>query len=76
MNGDFGVLGASNCFVIGENLRKQALSNNFNAAHSRKRKSFKIYETVKVNLIYIYIFGQNSCETLSNRQRSMVTLKA
>ena len=31
--------GVSNCFVIGENLRKQAQSENFNAAHSRKRKS-------------------------------------
>ena len=29
----------SNYFAIGENLRKQALSKNFNAAHSRKTKS-------------------------------------
>ena len=28
----------SNGFVIGENLRKQALSKNFNAAHSLKTK--------------------------------------
>ena len=27
------------CFVIGENLRKQALLRKFNAAHLRKRKS-------------------------------------
>ena len=26
--------GASNCFIIGENLRKQALLKKFNAAHS------------------------------------------
>ena len=31
--------GASNCFVIGENLRKQALLKKFTAAHLRKRKS-------------------------------------
>ena len=31
--------GASNCFIIGENLRKQALLKKFNAAHSRKRES-------------------------------------
>ena len=31
--------GASNCFVIEENLRKRALLKNFNAAHSRKRKA-------------------------------------
>ena len=31
--------GASNCFVIGEKLRNQALSKNFNTAQSRKRKS-------------------------------------
>ena len=29
----------SKCFVIGENLRKQALSKNFIAAHSQNRKS-------------------------------------
>ena len=28
----------SNCFVIGENLTKQALSKNFNATHPRERK--------------------------------------
>ena len=27
--------GASNCFIIGENLRKQAMLKKFNAAHSR-----------------------------------------
>ena len=31
--------GASNCFIIGGNMRKQALSKNLNAAHSRQRKS-------------------------------------
>ena len=41
----YGVLGHE----IGENLRQQALSKNFNTAPLRKRKSkFKIYETVKV----------------------------
>ena len=40
---DYGVLGASNHFVIGENLRKLALSKNFNAAHSRNRKSNSIF---------------------------------
>ena len=34
---------ASNRFVIGENLGKLALSKNFNAAHSRKRKSTSIF---------------------------------
>ena len=34
---------------IGENLRKQASSKNFNTAPLRKKKvKFKIYETVKV----------------------------
>ena len=31
--------GASNCFKIGENLRRQALSKDFNTAHTWKRKS-------------------------------------
>ena len=31
-------LGLSNRFLIGENLRKQTLSKNFNAAYSRKRE--------------------------------------
>ena len=31
--------GASNYFVIGQNLRKQALPKKFNNAHLRKRKS-------------------------------------
>ena len=33
---------ASNCFVIGENLRKQALSKNFNAAFWRNSKNFNV----------------------------------
>ena len=33
------VFWGTRCFVIGENLRKQAPSNNFSAAYSRKRKS-------------------------------------
>ena len=28
-----------NVFVVGENLRRQVLSKNFNAAHPRKRES-------------------------------------
>ena len=35
------VFGASNYFEIGENLRKQALSKNFNAAHSRKESQIQ-----------------------------------
>ena len=33
----------SNCFVIDENLRQQALLKNFNATHSRKRRSNSRY---------------------------------
>ena len=39
-------------FLIGENLRKQVLPKNLNAAHLQKKKAkFKIYEMVQVNLI-------------------------
>ena len=43
--------GVSNCFVTGENVRRQGLSKSFNATHSKKKVEFKIYETMKVNLI-------------------------
>ena len=38
VNRDDGVLEHQICFVIGKNLRKQELPENFSAAHSRKRK--------------------------------------
>ena len=35
----FCCFGASNMFLVGENLRKQVLSKKLNAAHSQKRKT-------------------------------------
>ena len=51
VNREYGVLGYQICFVDDENLRKQALSKNLNAVHSRKESKFKIYETVNVSVI-------------------------
>ena len=41
INREYGVFGQQTCLVVGENLRKQALSKNVNAAHARKRKQIK-----------------------------------
>ena len=38
VNRNYSVLEYQTRFVIGDNLRKQALPKNFNAAHSRKGK--------------------------------------
>ena len=38
---DYGVLGVQRCFVIGENLRKQALSKNFNTVIREKESQIQ-----------------------------------